>query len=78
MNDVWVMDFMSDRLFDEKPFRMLTIFDCFMRESLATAARTNFRAYQVIKELDRLTRMRGMPRSIRVNNGPEYAGRQLD
>ncbi len=29
MNDVWAMDFMSDRLFDEKPFRILTIVDCF-------------------------------------------------
>lgn len=78
MNDVWAMDFMSDRLFDEKPFRILTIVDCFTREALATAARTNFRAYQVIDELDRLARTRGKPRSIRVDNGPEFAGRLLD
>lgn len=78
MNDVWAMDFMSDRLFDEKPFRILTIVDCFTREALATAARTKFRAYQVIDELDRLARIRGKPRSIRVDNGPEFAGRLLD
>ena len=78
MNDVWAMDFMSDRLFDEKPFRILTVVDCFTREALATAARTNFRAYQVIDELDRLARIRGKPRSIRVDNGPEFAGRLLD
>lgn len=42
MNDIWAMDFMSDRLYDEKPFRILTIVDCFTREALATAARTNF------------------------------------
>lgn len=52
MNNVWAMDFISDRLFDEKPFRILTILDCFTREALATAARTNFQAYQVIDELD--------------------------
>lgn len=34
MNDVWAMDFMSDRLFEEKPFRILTIVDCFTREAL--------------------------------------------
>ena len=67
-----------NRLFDEKPFRILTIVDCFTREALATAARTNFRAYQVIDELDRLARIRGKPRSIRVDNGPEFAGRLLD
>ena len=44
----------------------------------ATVARTNFRAYQVIEELDRNARVRGKPRSIRVDNGPEFAGRLLD
>ncbi|MDE4275924.1 IS3 family transposase [Phaeobacter gallaeciensis] len=78
MNHVWAMDFMSDWLFDERPFRILTIVDCFTREALATAARTKLRAYQVIDELDRLARVRGKPRSIRVDNGPEFAGRLLD
>ncbi len=78
MNDIWAMDFMSDRLFDERPFRILTIVDCFTREALVTSARTRFRAYQVIDELDRLAQIRGKPRSIRVDNGPEFAGRLLD
>ena len=69
---------MSDRLFDERPFRILTILDCFTREALSTAPRTNHRAYQVIDELDRLCRLRGKPRSIRVDNGPEFAGGLLD
>ena len=72
------MDVMSDRLFDGRPFRILTIVDCHTREALASAARTNFRAYQVIDELDRLARARGKPRSIRVDNGPEFASRLLD
>ena len=66
-NDVWAMDFMSYRDFDERPFRILTIVDCFTREALSTAPRTNYRAYQVINELDRLRRLRGKPRSIRVD-----------
>jgi putative transposase len=78
MNDVWSMDFMSDTLFDDRSFRILTIVDCHTREALATAARTKFRAYQVIEELDRIARHRGKPRSIRVDNGPEFAGRLLD
>jgi putative transposase len=68
MNDVRAMDFLSDRLFDGKPFRILTIVDCHTREALATVARTNCRACQVIEELDRLARIRGKPRSIRVDN----------
>ncbi len=38
----------------------------------------NFRAYQVVEELDRIARLRGKPKSIRVDNGPEFAGRLLD
>jgi putative transposase len=62
------VDFMSDKLFDDQPFRILTIVDCHTREALATSARANFRAYQVVEELDRIARLRGRPRSIRVDN----------
>ncbi|MXN65429.1 DDE-type integrase/transposase/recombinase [Stappia sp. GBMRC 2046] len=78
MNDVWAMDFMSNKIFDGQPFRILTIVDCHTREALATSARINFRAYQVADELDGIARIRGKPRSIRVDNGPEFAGRLLD
>jgi putative transposase len=78
MNDVWSMDFMSDRLFDGRPFRILTVVDCHTRESLSTASRTNFRAYQVVEELEQIVRLRGRPKSLRVDNGPEFAGRLLD
>ena len=36
------------------------------------------RANRVIDELDRLARLRGKPKSIRVDNGPEFASRLLD
>jgi putative transposase len=78
VNDVWAMDFVSDKLFDGRPFRILTVVDCHTREALASVARTNFRAYQVIDVLDRIAQVRGKPRSIRVDNGPEFAGRLLD
>ena len=71
MSDVWAADFMSYRLFDEKPFRILSIVECFTREAFVTVAKKNFRAYQVIDELDRLVRVRGKPRGIRVDNGPD-------
>jgi putative transposase len=72
------MGFLSDKLFDGRPFRILAIVDCHTREALATVARTNFRAYQVAQELDRIALQRGKPRRIRVDNGPEFAGRMLD
>ena len=72
------MNFMSDALFDGRPFRLLTIVDCCSREGLATVPRANFRAFDVVQELDRLAADRGKPKSIRVDNGPEFAGRALD
>ena len=69
---------MSDALFDGRSFRLLTIVDCCSRDGLATVPRANFRAFNVIEVLDRLVADRGKPKTIRVNNGPEFAGRLLD
>ncbi len=33
-NEVWAMDFVSDRVFDGRPFRILTVVDCHTREVL--------------------------------------------
>src|SRR4029077_8845452 len=49
-NDVWAMDFMSDALFDGRPFRLLTVVDCCSREGLATVLRA-FRALHVVEVL---------------------------
>jgi putative transposase len=77
-NQVWAMDFMSDRLFDGRPFRILTVVDCHTREALSVTPKVNFRACQVVEVLDDLVRTRGRPASLRVDNGPEFAGRMLD
>ena len=72
------MDFMSDRVFDGRPFRILTVVDCHTREALSLTPRANVRAFQVTEALDALVRLRGRPKSLRVDNGPEFAGRMLD
>ncbi len=77
-NEVWAMDFVSDQLFDGRPFRILTVVDCHTREALSTVPRVSFRAYQVVEALDGLVQARGRPKSLRVDNGPEFAGRALD
>lgn len=77
-NEVWAMDFMADQLFDGRPFRILTVVDCHTREALSTTPRASFRAYRIVEVLDELVRVRGRPNSLRVDNGPEFAGRMLD
>jgi putative transposase len=61
-----------------RPFRILTVVDCHAREALATVPRANFRAYQVVEALDELVKQRGRPKSLKVDNGPEFTGRMLD
>lgn len=72
------MDFMSDRLFDGRPYRILTVVDCHTREALSLTPRANFRAFQVTETLHASVRLRGRHKSLRVGNGPEFAGRTLD
>jgi putative transposase len=77
-NEVWAMDFVSDGLFDGRPMRILAVIDAHTREALSIAPRANFRAFDVVAELDRLARERGRPKTLKVDNGPEFAGRLLD
>jgi putative transposase len=34
INQIWIMDFVADNLFDGRKLRMRTVVDCFTRESL--------------------------------------------
>jgi putative transposase len=77
-NQTWAMDFMSDTLFNNQPYRVLTVVDCHSREGLTIEPRQSFRAFHVVEALDRIVRERGKPKTIRCDNGPEFAGRVLD
>ena len=77
-NQTWAMDFMSDTLFDNRAYRILTVVDCHSREGLAIEPRQSLRAFHVVEALDRIVRERGKPKTIRCDNGPEFAGRVLD
>jgi putative transposase len=77
-NEVWAMDFLSDQLFDGRPIRILAVLDAHTREALSIGPRASFRAVDVVQELDRLVRERSRPKTLKVDNGPEFAGRLLD
>ena len=66
VNHVWTMDFVSDRLFNQRSFRILAMVDCFTRECLAIEPKRKFQALNVIEALDRVMAVRGRPKSIRV------------
>jgi putative transposase len=74
----WSMDFVSDALFDGRPFRCFTLVDDFTRECPAIEVAHSLPAWRVVHVLDRLALERGLPRSTVCDNGPEFAGKVLD
>ena len=75
-NEIWAMDFSPCQLFDGRPIRI--VMDIHTRDGLSTHPKANFRAAQVVEVLDQLVRARGRPKSLRVDNGPEFASRLVD
>jgi putative transposase len=77
-NEQWSMDFMRDQLAGGRVFRLLTVVDHYTRESPAIEVDLSLPGARVAQVLDRLVLRRGRPRSIHVDNGPEFTGRALD
>jgi len=77
-NQVWAMDFLSDQLFDGSKIRILAIVDAFSRLSPAIDVRQRYRGSDVVDTLERVTAIYGAPKTIRVDNGPEFISRDMD
>jgi putative transposase len=78
INEVWSIDFMSDSLWDGRKFRLLNIMDDYNREVLSLEADISLPALRVTRVLEYLKEFRGLPRMIRVDNGPEFISHVLD
>ncbi len=72
------MDFLSDQLFDGRRIWTLTVTDAFSRLSPPIDVRQHYRGSDVVETLDRVTRIHGTPKTIRVDNGPEFISKALD
>ena len=71
-NHVWTYDFMSDQTEDGRSLKFLTVLDEFTRESPAIEPGRSIRAKDVIAVLEYLFMVRGIPKFIRSDNGPEF------
>lgn len=77
-NETWSMDFVHDRLASERAFKCLTIVDEYTRESLAIEVDFGISGERVSRVLAQLIELRGKPRAIRSDNGPEFSGNWMD
>lgn len=77
-SQVWAMDFLLDQLFDGSKIRILTIVDAFSKPSPAIGVRRRYRGTEFVETLDRVNAIYGVPKSIRVDQGPEFISMDLD
>lgn len=76
-NQSWSADFMSDALWDGRPFRTFNLMDEFNREGLRIEVDVSLTAARVTRVLDQVTLMRGQPERIRVDHGPEFTSAEF-
>jgi putative transposase len=72
------MDFVRDTLADGRVFRAFTLVDDYTRECPVIEVDTSLSGDRIVRVLDRLRVVRGLPRVLVCDNGPEFVGRALD
>ena len=74
---VWSYDFLTDRTEEGRQLRLLAVIDEYTRECLAIEVTRSFTAQDVIGVLQYLFAVRGTPRYIRSDNGPEFVAKRV-
>ena len=77
INEVWSYDFVFDACANGQQLKCLTVVDEFSRESLAIDVAGSLRSARVIEVLSQLISLRGAPRYLRSDNGPEFVSTAL-
>lgn len=71
-NHVWSYDFVEDKTYDGRKFRMLNLIDEFTRECIAIRVRRKLNSRDVLMVLSKLFIQRGVPDYVRSDNGAEF------
>lgn len=77
-NERWSMDFLLDTLADGRPYRIWALVDDATREAPLVLVDRSLPAARVVEALDTLVLVRGRPRAIVCDNGPEFVSLALD
>jgi putative transposase len=71
MNERWSLDFVHDTLQSKRRIRALAVVDDFTHEALAIEVDTSLSGERVARVLDAIAAVRGYPKTIVLDNGPE-------
>jgi putative transposase len=74
---VWAYDFVFDACANGQTLKCLTVIDEYTRECLAIDVAASIRSERVIEVLSKLLSVRGAPRYLRSDNGPEFVSRAV-
>ena len=74
---VWGYDFVSDRTEGGGALKLLTVVDEYTRECLTVEVARKFTGSEVVEVLGELFEIRGRPRYLRSDNGPEFASKAV-
>jgi putative transposase len=76
-DDVWALDFIFDTTADGRSLKWLSMVDEHTRECLALEVGRKMKAEDVIDVVVELVSIRGRPRHLRCDNGPEFIAKAL-
>ncbi len=76
-NQVWAYDFVFDACANGQQLKCHTVIDEFTRECLAIDVAGSLRSGRVIEVLSKLISVRGAPKYLRSDNGPEFVSRTV-
>jgi putative transposase len=76
-NERWSIDFMHDRIENGRSIRALAIVDDFTRECLTLRIDYSLGSADVIREFERILCERGLPTTIRFDNGAEFTSHAM-
>jgi putative transposase len=76
-NERWSTDFVSDQLANGRRIRVLNIVDDYSRVCVGQLVDVSISGARVARFLDQLSELRGLPRTLVMDNGPEFTSKAL-
>jgi len=76
-NERWSMDFVSDQLANGRRIRVLNIVDDYSRVGVGQLVDVSIAGARLTRFLGQLRELRGLPRTLVMDNGPEFTSKAL-
>ena len=76
-NHVWSYDFVADQTTDGKTLRFLTVIDEYTRRGLWIECARHLTSVNVVRVLEQLVELHGIPTMVKSDNGPEFVAKKV-